>query len=230
LNKKEQKMGRKLNKIFFILAVLVFSCTGISKADTLSMGSIFTYPIYSIVNGKATTEGGGSTEISYLNGVQLNYIYCVDILKAVYVPATYNQSVVTTNGAIYGSSLYNAAEVAWLLTNYGTSGQGDAAYALQAAIWTVIFDGTNGTKYALDTAKSSSTQVSLYNSYLTGLNAALLNQANMDSLIGNFLWITPEKDGNIYQGQVGAVPEPTTMLLLGFGLVGLAGVKRRLRK
>jgi hypothetical protein len=51
---------------------------------------------------------------------------------------------------------------------------------------------------------------------------------------GNVTWTGPVgfhwdmKCGNdVVEGMVPAVPEPTTMLLLGFGLIGLAGVRRK---
>ena len=54
---------------------------------------------------------------------------------------------------------------------------------------------------------------------------------------GNLDWTGPVgfhwdmKCGNdVVEGQVPAVPEPTTMLLLGLGLVGLAGVRRKFKQ
>ena len=172
------------------------------------------------MNGNSVTEGGGSIDVSYLNGNQLSYLYCVDLFKRVYVPGDYPSTVVNNAGLIYGSPLANADQVAWLLSHYGTAGQGDAAIALQAAIWTVI-NGFN--VYHLDAAAP---QYGLYDSYLTALG-------NNTGDVSDFLWITPgtsDVAGALtqYQGLVGiTVPEPGVLTLLGLGLVALGITRRR---
>jgi len=218
-----------MKKLFLVLAFVsvVFAFPMYANADTLQIGSAYTHPIYLVETAgpKTTyrTEGGGSVEVSYLNGTKLNYMYCVDLLRVVYVPGTYDQTTVNNGGNIYGIPLNNAGKVAWLLSNYGTAGQGEAAYALQAAIWHVIFEGT-GTTIDLDTntTKSTANEVALYDSYLTTLG-------NNTGDVSNFLWITPGKDSVQYQGQVASVPEPMSILLLGLGLVGLAGIRRKFK-
>ncbi len=93
-------MGRKS---IFIAVAMVFLVAGWAQADTmgtLSMGGSYTYPIYLLNGATQETWGGGSIDVSYLNGKQLAYLYCVDIAKEVYVPATYSNSVISTAGNI----------------------------------------------------------------------------------------------------------------------------------
>lgn len=214
--------------VLSLVGVFLMFLVGFAQADTFQAGSSFTYPIYVTVNGSNYTEGGGSLDISYLNGEALDYVYCLDLFTTINVPYTYNNTVVNHSGIIYGNPVNNADEVAWLLDHYGTNGQGDTALALQAALWKVVGEGI----YSFDINRSLSTanQINLYDTYLTALTG---NSGD----VGKFYWITPGKydsNGRLiqYQGLVAPspVPGPPAILCLASGLLGLWTVRRRSEK
>jgi len=218
-------------KIIALLAVsmLTFATSAMATDAILDLGGSFSQ-IASIVNGKYTSEGGGSIDTSYLNGTKLDYLYCVDLFTNVYVPANYPNTTVNTLGNIYGNQVYHADRVAYLLTTYGTGGQGDQAIALQAAIW---HESNAAGVYNLDMNYYNAHNANIANLYTTYVNAADTHSGD----ISQFFWITPGKDVNgsltTYQGLVASAhnPEPSTIILLGTGMLFMAMYgKRRMNK
>jgi hypothetical protein len=221
---------KSMAKVFMVLALVAVICLpGMAQAVTVDLSQITNG--YTPINyqwtpngGSQTTGGGGGGSFSpvYLNGVQLSYVYCVDLFTDVYANS-YPATTVNTAGNIYGNPLSTAGQVAWLLSHYGTAGNGDQAWALQSAIWHVV-EANLGTFVPVGTAN----QMNLYNSYLTALDG---NTGN----VSDFLWISPGAldNGNLvyYQGLVAPpVPIPAAVWLLGSGLVGLVGIRRKFRK
>jgi len=213
-----------MKKVVLCAVCVFFLAAGAAHADfSLSLGGTYS-SIYSIVNGKATTEGGGSIDTSSLNGTVLDYVYCVGLFVNVNVPATYNGTTVNTAGLIYGDSTYSqahAGQIAWLLANYGTGGQGAKAQAVQAAIWNVLY-GSDVYRLDVNNAYNLSNGVtSWYNTMLAKLGS---NTGN----VADFYWMTPTDGNGTHQGLVAPVPVPPSMLLLAPALLGLVGMRKRL--
>jgi hypothetical protein len=222
-----------MKKIFILSLCFLAFASGVSYATTVDyyVGGNYNN-IYGYTNGASSVEGGGSVNISYLNGVAVPFDYCVDLFTVVYVPSDYNKSALTNNALIDGGILLkNAGEVAWLLDNFAIESKNNTnmQIALQAAIWEVV-NGYNG--YHLDTEHYSGTEIdSDYNQMIISQGTAFGSSTND---ITNYDWITPMNgNGTFYQAQVTAapVPEPGTMMLLGLGMASLAIYgKRRANK
>lgn len=243
------KMSKRTIGIAAWVTALVVFGLGLSpaRADVLVVGGLYTgeYTSSIVMDNTATPSpyltsipwnsagqaalAGGSIDPSSLNGTPLPYLYCVDIPDDVFVGQTYYGAVVTSNGddnsngvfGVQGAQVFNAGEVAWLLDNHGVDGVGtDAAVALQAAIWHVIYGIT------LDPAANNAdypTAYSLYTNDLAGLGVAP---------VSDVLWISPDASGTVDQGLVSRVSEPSSVLLLGLLFTGVLGslglMKRRL--
>jgi hypothetical protein len=207
---------------FGLIAALVLglATARMANATVLVVGGNYSTIDLDTTSGPLTVGGGSidpsSVGPSLSNQTPLKYLYCLNYNLPLNAPGTYLQTTVTTNGYVYGSLVNNAGEVAWLLSNYGSAGQGPQEIALQAAIWHVIYGNVS-----LDPSQSAA--YGYYNQYLTALGG---NTGN----VANFLWISPGTSGNTkYQGLVGSVPEPATFILFGFGMLGLAIYGKRSR-
>jgi hypothetical protein len=222
-----------LSKISLLGAAAALAFSGLpAHADSLSLGSAGQSMSF-IFNGDHETAAGGnfSPSSAVIGGktVVFDAIYCVDLNHFINDDSFYNNTIFKTNGQVNGSTVNNAAEIAWLILNTTVTNETQAA-GLQAAIWETEY----GSHFSLLTggAIAADEAADLL---------ALSHGTVTSSLISQLDWITPPtiteghgKDSytESQQGLVGlpdppAVPEPGTLSLLGTGILGAAGMIRR---
>ncbi len=230
---------KMVNSVAVLLVVAL--CSFQVNAETMSIGNTYAgYASSDIKTKYIDTVTGNLVDKDTFAGLLLvNYEgyntwgFCVDlntplVLGTVSDESTEFQYTTTFDPGDYSNN--DMLKVEWLLDKYG-----DEAYdngepyknksaALQLAIWEVLYDDDFEFVYT-----SGGPLSSLYEKYETYIDA--FNNGFNSSYVstGNYVVVDLQTNqgGAAQDIIVKVVPEPTTALLLGFGLLGLCAVGRK---
>jgi hypothetical protein len=146
------------------------------------------------------------------SGTPFPYVFCIDEITNVIVPGSYYaQNVTLTNSEL---------QAAWLMKNYGNTTYPGLTYVqtgivVQNAIWS-----------------ATGQKMHVTDDYLSIANAMVsaASTADLSGLASSYARMNLFTDAgltNHVQDQIRPIPIPAAVWLLGTGLVGLIGIRRR---